>query len=187
MRVVGSVIARLGSKRLPFKNLLPFDGVPLVRRAVAFLQDCSEVDQVVVSTESELVARTCFDTGAEILRRPEALAGDKVASIPVFQHLVEHYPCDLHVNYNCNFPICDSDVVSRAIELAGQTGEALSVPFAVWAQTRERLENYGDPFAITATRFEDDRISEIDVHHEEDLLKTHRVHQLGFDEKWEKI
>jgi hypothetical protein len=71
--------------------------------------------------------------------------------------------------------------------LAGQTGEALSVPFAVWAQTRERLENYGDPFAITATSFEDDRISEIDVHHEEDLLKTHRVHQLGFDEKWEKI
>ena len=187
MKIIGSVIARLGSKRLTYKNLLPYKGEPLVLRAVRKLVACSAIDEVVLSTDSELIARTCIHEPVRILWRPESLSGDEIASIPVFQHIVENYDCDLHVNYNCNFPICDSDVVSRAIELAGQTGEALSVPFAVWAQTRERLENYGDPFDITATRFEDDRISEIDVHHEEDLLKTHRVHQLGFDEKWEKI
>ena len=187
MKVVGSVIARLGSKRLPYKNLLPFEGVPLVRRAVDFLQRCPEVDLVVVSTESELIARTCLGTGAEILPRPLELAGDKVPSIPVFQHLAERFPCDLHVNYNCNFPVCDPEVVSKAIELAKETGESLSEPVAVWAQTRERLADYGDPFAITATRFQDERICGIDVHHEEDLLEIHRRHQSGFDEKWELI
>ena len=184
VKVVGSVIARLGSKRLPYKNLLPFDGVPLVRRAVEFLQNCPEVDEVVVSTESELVARTCLGTGAKILPRPAELAGDEVPSVPVFRHLVEHFPCEVHVNYNCNFPICDPDVVTRSIELASQTGEALSEPFAVWTQTRERLENYGDPFDITATRFQDDRICPVDVHEEGDLLEIHRLHQEGFNEKW---
>ena len=185
MWVIGSVIARLGSNRLPYKNLLPYDGVPLVRRAVVFLSGCPGVDEVVVSTESELIARACAGTEAKILRRPPDLAGDEVASVPVFQHIVAHFTCDLHVNYNCNFPICDPDVVTRAIDLAKQTGEALSDPVAVWAQTRERLENYGDPFDITATRFTDDRICPIDVHLEEDLLECHRLHQQGFDQKWE--
>ncbi|MBO93559.1 MAG: hypothetical protein CMI32_01500 [Opitutales bacterium] len=185
MKIVGSVIARLGSKRLPYKNLLPFEGVPLVRRAVDFLLHCPEVDEVVLSTESELIARTCHGTAAKLLRRPLDLAGDEVASVPVFQHVVECFPCDLHVNYNCNFPICDPNVVTRAIDLAKRTGEALSEPFAVWAQTRERLENYGDPFDISATRFADERICAIDVHREEDLLQVHRLRQRGFDEKWE--
>ncbi len=30
MHVVGSIIARLGSKRLKYKNLMPFEGKPLV-------------------------------------------------------------------------------------------------------------------------------------------------------------
>ena len=187
MKVVGSVIARLGSKRLPYKNLLPYDGVPLVRRAVEFLSACHAVDEVVLSTESELIARACVGTGAQILRRPHDLAGDEVASVPVFRHVLDHFPCDLHVNYNCNFPICDPDVVTRAIELAEQTGESLSDPIAVWAQTRERLDDYGDPFDITATRFTDDRICPVDVHLEEDLLECHRLNQAGFDLKWENI
>jgi CMP-N-acetylneuraminic acid synthetase len=185
VKIVGSVIARLGSKRLPYKNLLPYDGVPLVRRAVEFLSSCALVDEVVVSTESELIARCCVGTGAHVLRRPKDLAGDEVASVPVFQHILEHFSCDLHVNYNCNFPVCDPEVVVRAIELAKQTEESLSVPFAVWAQTRDRLENYGDPFEISATRFTDDRICPIDVHHEADLLSSHRLHQDGFDLAWE--
>ena len=41
----------------------------------------------------------------------------------------------------------------KAIELAGSTGEALSVPYAVWAQTSECLRNYDDPMKITASRF----------------------------------
>jgi len=185
LKIVGSVIARLGSKRLAYKNLLPYDGVPLVRRAVEFLSSCPSVDEVVLSTESEWIARSCVGTGAHVLRRPPHLAGDEVASVPVFQHLVEHFPCDVHVNYNCNFPICNPSVVDRAIDMAKQTGESLSDPVAVWAQTRERLEDYGDPFVITATRFADDRICPVDIHREEDLLQSHRLHQAGFDQDWE--
>ncbi len=184
MTVIGSVIARLGSKRLTYKNLLPYKGVPLVLRAVRFLELCPIVDRVVLSTDSELIARTCMESNAEILLRPPELAGDDVASIPVFRHIIEHFPCDVHVNYNCNFPECLPEVVTKAVALAADTGEALSVPYAIWAQTSERIFNYGNPFEINATRFEDDRIHPLDIHHMEDLLAVHRAHQPDLPEEW---
>lgn len=180
MHVVGSIIARLGSKRLPYKNLLPFAGKPLVGLGVEILRQAKRVDQIVVSTESELIARVALDFGATVLRRPDALAGDEVPSVPVFQHIVEHFPCDVHVNFNINFPLCSPEVIDRAVELAAANGEALSKPFAAWAQSAERLANYEDPARIPSAMrsiFDDERAGPLDIHTEADLLETYRAAQ----------
>lgn len=185
MEIVGSIIARLGSKRLRYKNILPFAGLPMVGLGISKLRQSRLVTKVVVSTESELVARIAFDFGATILRRPAELAEDNVPSVPVFQHLVRHFPCDVHVNLNVNFPRCEPALIDRAIEIAIRDGESLSVPYAVWAQRRDCLEDYGDPWTITATRFSDTRAGNIDVHTEEDLLQSFRDRQgplPGWDE-----
>lgn len=179
MRVVGSIIARLGSKRLPYKNLLPFAGKPLVGLGIEILRKSRLVNEIVVSTESELIARVVRDFGAVVLRRPDELAADDVPSVPVFQHIVERFPCDVHVNLNINFPLCDPAVIDRAVELAMEKGEALSVPYAAWAQTTERLTNYGDPWAPEekAFLFDDERAGTVDVHTIEDLLEVYRNNQ----------
>ena len=186
MMVVGSVIARLGSKRLPYKNLLPFEGVPLVRMGVIKLLETRCVDKVVLSTESELVARQVQDLDVILLRRPDELSGDKVPSVPVFRHIVDCVGCDIHVNYNINFPNCDPLVIERAVEIAAGNarGESLSNPYAVWAQTSECLRNYGDPWKIMAEVFEDDRVKEPDVHTEADLLESHRSKSGAFHRWW---
>jgi CMP-N-acetylneuraminic acid synthetase len=177
MKVIGSIIARMGSKRLVYKNILPFDGKPMLGLGVEKLRAANSVDEIVVSTESELIARIAHDFGAKILRRPAGLAGDKVPSIPVFQHILAHYHCDLHVNFNVNFPLCEPAVIDRAVEMASEHGEALSVPYAVWAQTRERLLNYGDPWQLPSNRFDDPRAGLIDVHTEAELLEVYRIRQ----------
>mgnify|MGYP006148983863 CR=1 FL=1 len=179
MKVVGSIIARLGSKRLTYKNLLPFEGKPLVGLGIEILRKAKLVDEIVVSTESELIARVALDFGATVLSRPEALAGDEVPSVPVFQHIVSHYPCDVHVNFNINFPLCDPAVIDRAIELAIENGEALSNPYAAWAQTRHCLDSYGDTVNISALQheFDDARAGRIDIHTFEDLLENYRLKQ----------
>ena len=87
MKIVGSVIARLGSKRLTYKIILPYKGVPLVVRALQKLRESGIFDNVVLSTDSELIARTCIGLdGVSILKRPESLSLDDVPSVPVFQH-----------------------------------------------------------------------------------------------------
>ncbi len=179
MHVVGSIIARLGSKRLPFKNLMPFAGRPLVGLGIEILRGARLVNEIVVSTESELIARVARDFGATVLRRPEALAADNTPSVPVFQHILERFPCDVHVNFNINLPQCDPAVIDRAVELAAEKGEALSVPYAAWAQTAYRLSNYGDPWAPEkkAFLFEDPRAGALDVHTLDDLLEVYRARQ----------
>lgn len=179
MHVVGSIIARLGSKRLAFKNLLPFAGKPLVGRGIEILRQAKRVDEIVVSTESELIARVALDFGATVLYRPEELARDETPSVPVFQHIVAHFPCDAHVNFNVNFPMCAPEVIDRAVELALKDGEALSRPYAAWAQTLDCLESYGDPVRISAHNheFADDRAGPRDIHEMDDLLETYRAKQ----------
>lgn len=179
MYVVGSIIARLGSKRLTYKNLLPFKGKPLIGLGVELLRQAERVDEIVVSTESELIARVALDFGATVLFRPPELARDDVPSVPVFQHIVEHHNCDVHVNFNINFPLCDPAVIDRAVELAARDGEALSRPYAAWAQTVECLANYGDIYRISAHQheFADDRAGPLDIHTEADLLATYRAAQ----------
>jgi N-acylneuraminate cytidylyltransferase len=179
MKIIGSVIARIGSKRLTYKNLLPILGKPLIGIAIEKLLSVQRVDEVVVSTENELIARVACDYGAKVLFRPDSLAGDQVPSIPVFQHIVQHFPCDVHVNYNCNFPICPTEVIERGIEYAIEKGESLSVPYAVWAQTNDCLTNYGDPFNITAYQYKDERVHETDIHTMEDLLEVYKLIQDG--------
>ena len=61
MKVIGSVIARIGSKRLTYKNLLPYRGKPIVVRALEKLVQSSLFDEVVLSTDSELIARNCHE------------------------------------------------------------------------------------------------------------------------------
>jgi len=177
LKIVASVIARLGSKRLAYKNLLPYQGVPLVLRAVRKLKQSEMFDEIVLSTESELIARTCIHEEIRILKRPRELSGDEVGSIPVFQHIVEHFPCDIHLNYNCNFPECDESVFEQALTICQEQGESLSVPYAVWAQTRKCLDSYGDPKRITATQFKTDQVFDLDIHTVEDLITTHQSHQ----------
>ena len=179
MHVVGSIIARVGSKRLTYKNLLPFQGKPLLGLGIEILRGASRVDEIVVSTESELITRVALEFGATVLCRPEALEGDDVPSVPVFQHIVSHHPCDIHVNFNINFRLCDPLVINRAVELAIQNGEALSRPYAAGAQTSECLENYRDTINISAHQhgFEDSRAGLIDIHTFEDLLETYRLKQ----------
>ena len=185
MKVVGSVIARLGSKRLTYKNLLPYKGVPLVLHAITKLIDTKLFDQVVLSTDSELIARTCLTKKVEVLIRPSSLSTDDIPSIPVFQHIMENFPCDIHLNYNCNFPECDQSVFEKAIKIANESGESLSNPYAVWAQTKECLDNYGDPFQITASQFVTNDAHPLDIHTMDDLLEVHRVNQPSFS--WSEL
>ena len=63
MKIIGSVIARLGSKRLTYKNILPYKGTPLVVRALHKLIESKLFNEVILSTDSELIARTCIDIG----------------------------------------------------------------------------------------------------------------------------
>lgn len=96
MKVVKSNIAiipiRMGSKRLPRKNVRPFFGKPIFVYTLEYARICGLFDEIIVSTESEEVRDICLEQGLKLpFMRPEELASDTAQLTKVIEHVLEEY------------------------------------------------------------------------------------------------
>lgn len=88
--VLALIPARSGSKGIPGKNVKILDGKPLLAHAIECARRVSAIDRVVVSTESENVAETAREWGAEVpFLRPAHLAEDTTPMLDVVIHALE--------------------------------------------------------------------------------------------------
>ena len=79
--------ARGGSKGLPGKNTRPLAGLPLIAHSIRLAERCPEIDQCIVSTDSEEIAAVARTYGAEVpFLRPAELAQDDTPGWMVLQH-----------------------------------------------------------------------------------------------------
>jgi N-acylneuraminate cytidylyltransferase len=75
--VVALIPARMGSKRVPGKNVRTLDGHPMIAYTIAPALASGVFDAVVVSTDSEDIAAIARHYGANVpFLRPAAMAGD---------------------------------------------------------------------------------------------------------------
>ena len=82
--------ARGGSKRIPRKNVKEFAGRPMIAWPITAALESGVFDKVVVSTDSDEIARTAEKWGAEVpFMRPEELSDDHTPTAPVLVHAVE--------------------------------------------------------------------------------------------------
>jgi 3-deoxy-manno-octulosonate cytidylyltransferase (CMP-KDO synthetase) len=81
MRVLGVIPARLGSTRLPNKPLQLLAGEPLITRVIQHVVDLGLVEQLVVATDSQMIARVVERAGVRaVLTHDGHVAGtDRVA------------------------------------------------------------------------------------------------------------
>jgi N-acylneuraminate cytidylyltransferase len=84
------VPARGGSKGLPGKNLKPLLGKPMIAWSILSALACPRIGRMIVSTDSEEIARVAREHGAEVpWLRPAALAADATPTEPVLLHALE--------------------------------------------------------------------------------------------------
>lgn len=86
--IVAVIPAKLGSNRLPKKNLMEVGGVPLVVHAVKYAQAAKRVDRVVVSTDSDEIATLAARHGAATVWRGPELAGE-APLMDVYRHALD--------------------------------------------------------------------------------------------------
>jgi CMP-N,N'-diacetyllegionaminic acid synthase len=79
--------ARSGSKGLIDKNILQCAGKPLIEWSISAAKDVDFFDDVIVSTDSEIIATIARNAGASVpFIRPEELASDDASIISVIKH-----------------------------------------------------------------------------------------------------
>lgn len=84
---IAVIPAREGSKRIPGKNVRLFAGKPLIAYAVEAAVASGLFSQVVVSTDSSVIARIAEEYGATVpFLRPKELADDHTPTAAVMGH-----------------------------------------------------------------------------------------------------
>ncbi|WDF79153.1 hypothetical protein PQ469_03945 [Mucilaginibacter sp. KACC 22773] len=76
MKYVVEIPVRLGSKRVPKKNLRLINGKPMVAYAIEAAKASKFVDKVYVNSEAEVIRKLCADYGVEFYERKPELAED---------------------------------------------------------------------------------------------------------------
>lgn len=87
---IAIIPARGGSKRIPRKNIKAFNGKPMIAHAITAAKASALFEHVVVSTDDEEIAAIAQEWGAETpFVRPEELADDYTATVPVIAHAIQ--------------------------------------------------------------------------------------------------
>ncbi len=91
-RILGIIPARSGSKGLKDKNIKEFCGKPLIAYTIEAAKESGVVDEVFVSTNSEVYQQIALDYGAEVpFLRSEQLSNDIAGSWDVVREALFQY------------------------------------------------------------------------------------------------
>lgn len=92
MRILGLIPARGGSKGIPRKNIKVLQGKELIRYSIEVALACPLLDQVMVSTEDQEIAKLSVAAGAEVpYLRPASLAADDSPTIDTLIHALNYF------------------------------------------------------------------------------------------------
>lgn len=121
--VLSIIPARAGSKGLPGKNVRPLCGKPLVAWSIEAALKSRYVDEVLVSTDGEEIARVATQFGANApFRRPDELSGDRATTFSVVEHALEYYESQLGCRFDLlvllepTSPLREDDDIDNMLE-----------------------------------------------------------------------
>ncbi len=89
MRILAVIPARGGSKGITDKNIRPLNGKPLIMHAISAATEASKITTVIVTTDSEKIAKIVRPVGITIINRPDELATDSASIVPVLLHALK--------------------------------------------------------------------------------------------------
>ena len=132
-KIYAFVFARGGSKGLPRKNLLLLGGVPLIGHSINMAKALPQVSKVFVSTDDSEIKLVAKQYGAEVIDRPEELAGDKSPEWEAWRHAIRYLEdlgeeFDTFLSLPATSPLRSTEDVEEAINaLDSQTDAVITV------------------------------------------------------------
>jgi pseudaminic acid cytidylyltransferase len=86
---IAVIPARIGSKRIPHKNIKLFNNKPIIRWPIENAINSKLFDHIIVSTDDNKIAKIAKSCGAEVFfMRPESLSDDFIGTTEVIGHAV---------------------------------------------------------------------------------------------------
>lgn len=143
------ISARGGSKGVPGKNVRQLLGKPVIARAIQTALSVDLISNVVVSTDSQVIAAAAIAAGAKVpFIRPSHLAESDTGKFQVWQHALKsceelegkHY--DIYVDIDCTNPLIEATDVFNAINMFIETKKVNGHLDAVFTVAQARRNPY---------------------------------------------
>lgn len=124
---VAIIPARGGSKGIVKKNITDFLGNPLITYTIKQAINSEEIDDVYVSTDAEDIAMISREAGAQVIERPDRLAGDKADTESALVHALQEIRDrgsnpETIVLLQCTSPLRREGDIDGAINLVSEEG-----------------------------------------------------------------
>ena len=108
--------ARMGSERLPIKNLALINGKPLISYAIKAAQKSGVFNQIVINSDGEAFRKVADRYGTEFYLRPDQLGSSDTKSDELVYDFMLKYPSDIVVWVNPISPLQPASEVAEVVE-----------------------------------------------------------------------
>lgn len=99
--------ARGGSKRIPRKNALLLDGIPLICHTIRAAKEANIFHKIVVSTDDSELKQIARNEGVDVDDRPASMATDTATKVQVIKEYIERTKAqDNYENVVALLPTC---------------------------------------------------------------------------------
>jgi len=110
-RLIGMIPARLGSKRVPKKNLRLIDGKPLISYIIETALRTRVLDEIYLNSEAEIFGEIAAEYGIRFYRRPERHSSDDSTNDEFAYDFMQNVPGDILIQLLPTSPLIEpSDI-----------------------------------------------------------------------------
>lgn len=123
MKILYVIPARGGSKGIPYKNIKPLNGKPLIYYTIDVARQLTNDDNICVTTDDDKIIEVVKKYGLEVpFKRPEYLATDSATTNDVLLHAIDYYE-----NNSKNYDVLVLLQPTSPLKKAVQVREALKI------------------------------------------------------------
>jgi CMP-N,N'-diacetyllegionaminic acid synthase len=94
-KIVAMIPARMGSKRIPNKNIRLLNGKPLIQYAIDAVKEADCFDEIWVNSDGEIIREMALASGVNFYKRPAYYASDEASNDEFTEDFFNNVPADI--------------------------------------------------------------------------------------------
>lgn len=145
-KYIAMIPARLGSKRIPKKNIRYMGDKPLIQYPIDLSLNDTRFDSVWVNTESAELGQIVQTMGAKFHKRPAELSTDAATNREFTYEFMQKHECDYVVMVNPTSPMLRQETVEKFIDFVEEND--FDTVLSVIAEKEETFYQ-GEPLNFT--------------------------------------
>jgi pseudaminic acid cytidylyltransferase len=142
MRAIAIIPARIGSKRIKQKNILPIGGKPMISWVIHNALMSEVFEKIFVSTDSPKIASIAKKSGAEVpFLRDKNLSSDFIGTAEVIKDMISKIKINENVFVCCIYPtaiLVDPKMYQSSFKFAQNNPERFTISLGQYSHPIER-------------------------------------------------